>query len=218
MKRLETLVRKASPPAPSHRALWAKRGLDIIGSLALLVMLLPLMLLLAILIRLDSPGPALYLHKRVGKDGHPFTMAKFRTMVDGAHVLREKLQPLNEVEGPVFKLKDDPRVTRLGHWLRRLSLDELPQLFNVLVGHMSLVGPRPALPEEVARYESWHLRRLSVTPGLTGLWQIMGRAGLKDFNRWVEWDLIYIDNWSLLLDLVILFKTLPVVMRGHGAY
>lgn len=218
MKKLETLVQRTSPPAPSRVTLWVKRGGDVCLSLTLIVLLMPCLLLIAVLIRLDSPGPALYLHRRVGRDGRPFTMAKFRTMVDGAHLLRERLASLSEVEGPVFKLKDDPRVTRLGRWLRRLSLDELPQLFNILLGQMSLVGPRPALPEEVALYQDWHRRRLCVTPGLTGLWQIMGRAGIKDFNRWVEWDLVYIDNWSLRLDLAILVKTFPVVMRGHGAY
>lgn len=195
-----------------------KRGLDVLLAGTALLLLLPLLLVIAVLIKLDSTGPVLYTSTRLGKRGKPFTMWKFRSMCPGADGLKGHLQHLNTLQGPVFKMKADPRVTRLGKWLRRASLDELPQLWNIVVGDMALVGPRPPLPEEAADYASWHWRRLDVTPGLTGLWQVEARASEPDFNRWVAYDLRYIDEWSLWLDLRIIARTVPAVLRGHGAY
>jgi len=178
--------------------------------------LFPLLLLIALLIRLDSPGPVLYRQTRVGLNGRRFRFYKFRSMVQGADVLKADLSAQNRMNGPVFKMEKDPRVTRVGRLLRKTSLDELPQLFNVLKGDMSLVGPRPNLPEEVAQYKGWQRRRLSMKPGITGLWQVSGR-NLIDFNEWMKLDLEYIDSWSLGLDLKILLKTIPTVLRGKGA-
>ena len=161
-------------------------------------------------------GTVLYRQTRCGLHGRRFTLFKFRTMVEDAEQQQRHLSHLNEMDGPVFKMKRDPRVTRLGRWLRRLSLDELPQLWNVLKGDMSLVGPRPPVPQEVSAYQRWQRRRLSMRPGLTCLWQIQGRNDL-DFDRWMELDLEYIDNWSPLLDIKILAKTIPVVLTGRGA-
>jgi lipopolysaccharide/colanic/teichoic acid biosynthesis glycosyltransferase len=211
----------AAPPRLADDREWsrrAKRWMDILLAGAALLLLLPLLLLIAGAIRLDSAGPALYAHTRMGRRGRPFTMYKFRSMCPEADRLKEHLQHLNTLKGPVFKLPDDPRVTRLGRILRRTSLDELPQLLNVMFGDMSLVGPRPPLPNETATYADWHWRRMDVTPGLTGLWQISGRASEPDFDRWVAWDLRYIDEWSLGLDVRIIFLTIPAVLRGHGAY
>ena len=208
------------PPEPDRQK-WprrAKRAIDIVLASVALVLVSPLMGLIALAIRLDSTGAAWYAHTRMGRRGRPFTMYKFRTMCLHADRLKEHLQHLNTLKGPVFKLPGDPRITRLGRILRRTSLDELPQLLNVLRGDMSLVGPRPPLPDETATYATWHWRRLDVTPGLTGLWQISGRASEPDFDRWVAWDLRYIDEWSLGLDLRILLQTIPAVLRGHGAY
>ena len=182
----------------------------------LLLFLFPLLLLIALLIRLDSPGPVLYRQTRVGLNGRRFRFYKFRSMVQGADVLKADLSAQNRMNGPVFKMERDPRVTRVGRLLRKTSLDELPQLFNVLKGDMSLVGPRPNLPEEVAQYKGWQRRRLSMKPGITGLWQVSGR-NLIDFNEWMKLDLEYIDSWSLGLDLKILLKTIPTVLRGKGA-
>jgi lipopolysaccharide/colanic/teichoic acid biosynthesis glycosyltransferase len=167
-------------------------------------------------IRLSSQGGVLFRQTRCGLYGRRFTLYKFRTMVEGAEDRLAELQHLNEMDGPVFKSRRDPRVTRLGRLLRKFSLDELPQLWNVLRGDMSLVGPRPPIPEEVARYERWQRRRLSMKPGLTCLWQVNGRNEL-DFRSWIDLDLQYIDSWSLGLDLRILLKTIPVVLSGRGA-
>jgi exopolysaccharide biosynthesis polyprenyl glycosylphosphotransferase len=203
--------------APTSPLLLAgKRALDVLLSMLVLLLALPLILLVAIAIRVTSGGGVLFKQTRCGLNGRRFTLYKFRTMVEGAEERLSEVQHLNEMDGPVFKLRRDPRVTRLGRWLRKLSIDELPQLWNVLRGDMSLVGPRPPIPEEVARYERWQRRRLSMKPGLTCLWQVNGRNEL-DFRSWIELDLQYIDSWSLGLDLKILLKTIPVVLTGRGA-
>ncbi len=172
---------------------------------------------IALLITQDSPGPVLFVQKRVGKGGREFPFYKFRSMVADAEAQRRRLDADNERSGPVFKMKNDPRVTRVGRVLRKYSLDELPQILNVLTGDMSLVGPRPALPREVAQYTDRQRQRLAVTPGLTGLWQVSGRASLS-FERSVELDLFYIQNQSLPLYFQILARTVPAVLRGDGAY
>jgi exopolysaccharide biosynthesis polyprenyl glycosylphosphotransferase len=203
--------------APDHvPALAAKRVTDLLVSGVVLLALSPLLLLIALLVRLDSPGPAIFRQRRVGLHGRVFTLYKFRTMVIDAEERLVQFRQRNEIRGPAFKLRDDPRVTRVGRWLRRLSLDELPQLWNVLRGDMSLVGPRPPLPREVAEYDGWHRRRLSVRPGLTGPWQVAGRNDLPEFDRWVELELEYIDHWSFWLDLKILLRTIPEVFALHG--
>ncbi len=186
-------------------------------SLTGLIVLSPVLLATALLIAVSSRGPVLYRQVRCGLNGRRFTLYKFRTMIEGADAQLDAVAHLNEVSGPAFKARQDPRVTWVGRILRRLSIDELPQLVNVLRGNMSLVGPRPPLPDEVARYERWQLRRLSMKPGLTGLWQVSGRAGLDDFARWIALDLAYIDQWSLWLDLKILLKTIPAVLSARGA-
>jgi len=195
----------------------AKRVMDVVVASLGLVLLAPLMLLIAIAIKLDSPGPVLFRQVRIGKGGKPFWFIKFRSMVKNAEQIKRDLMPQNEVRGgPVFKMRNDPRVTRVGRFLRRYSLDELPQLIHVLHGEMSLVGPRPPLPSEVASYGEWELRRLSVTPGLTCLWQISGRSDIG-FREWVELDHIYIDTMSFWTDLKILLFTVPAVITGKGA-
>ena len=181
-----------------------------------LIVLSPLMGGIALAIKLSGPGPVLFTQIRSGLNGRIFKMFKFRTMVENAEQLREELEARNEMSGPVFKMRKDPRVTRVGRWLRKYSIDELPQLFNVLLGDMSLVGPRPPIPQEVAKYERWQRRRLSMKPGLTCFWQIGGRNEI-DFDEWMELDLKYIDTWSLKLDIIILLKTIPVVLLGRGA-
>lgn len=196
---------------------YGKRVLDLVASSGMLLLLLPFFPLVALAIRLSSPGPILYRSTRLGKNGKAFTFLKFRSMVVDAHENRRHLLHLNEVDGPVFKLSNDPRVTRVGSFLRRTSIDELPQLINVLRGEMSLVGPRPPIPEEVEKYEPWQRRRLEVTPGITCLWQISGRSRLG-FNEWMRLDLQYIQHRSLRLDLKILLRTLPAVLSRDGAY
>lgn len=194
-----------------------KRTVDLIVSLLAMPVVLLCWLVAAIAIKLDSPGPVIFKQVRVGKEGRQFTSYKFRSMVKDAERQLPKLRSRNEATGPVFKMKNDPRVTRVGKWLRRTSLDELPQFCNVLWGDMSLVGPRPPLPEEVARYNRQQRRRLAVKPGITGPWQISGRSDIS-FDEWVKLDLYYIQNWSLLLDLTILLKTTLVVFSRRGAY
>jgi exopolysaccharide biosynthesis polyprenyl glycosylphosphotransferase len=194
-----------------------KRTVDVAVAGVILLLSLPLLALLALMIKLDSPGPILFPQERVGKNGRRFTIFKFRSMVEDAEAQKAALAELNEAEGPLFKIKDDPRRTRLGKWLRKLSLDELPQLYNVLRGDMSLVGPRPPIPTEVAQYKEWHKRRLEVSPGLTGLGQISGRSSLT-FDEVALLDIYYIENWSLGLDAKILLQTVPKVLFGHGAY
>jgi exopolysaccharide biosynthesis polyprenyl glycosylphosphotransferase len=200
----------------SQGRLLVKRLLDIGGALFGLVLAGPVLIGAAIAIKLNSRGPVFFSQVRAGRHGRKFRMMKFRSMVVDAEALRAKLEHLNEMNGPVFKIKHDPRITSVGRFLRKTSIDELPQLFNVLLGDMSLVGPRPPLPSEVTQYEAWQRRRLSVKPGLTGLWQVSGRNQV-DFDQWMELDLQYIDNWSLWLDLKIIFRTVPVVLRGSGA-
>jgi exopolysaccharide biosynthesis polyprenyl glycosylphosphotransferase len=206
-----------SGPADSWQ-LVMKRLIDIAVSAALLLALAPLFAILILLIRLDSPGPVFFAHERVGFNKRRFRMLKFRTMVDGSDQQQHTLEHLNEVKGPVFKIKNDPRVTRVGRLLRRFSIDELPQLVNVLKGDMSLVGPRPLPVRDVKRIElHWHKRRFSIRPGITCLWQVNGRSNIG-FDDWVRMDLDYIDKWSLGLDLLILMKTIPAVFKGPGAY
>jgi len=200
---------------------WAglvKQLIDFFGSLALLILFSVPMLVIAILVKATSPGPVFFRQKRAGLSGKPFMMYKFRSMVTNAEQLKHEISSLNEMSGPVFKVSNDPRVTWLGRLLRRFSADELPQLFNVLVGDMSLVGPRPLPVDEVKRFDDMaHRRRLSVKPGMTCLWQVGGRNEVKDFKEWVRLDLEYIDHWSLWLDMKILWLTIPVVLLGKGA-
>ncbi len=196
--------------------LFVKRLIDIFLSLFLLILLSPLMLVVAILIKLTSKGPVLFKQVRCGLNGRQFTLYKFRTMIVGAEMKRRELEKMNEMDGPVFKIKRDPRITKVGRILRKFSIDELPQLFNVLKGDMSIVGPRPPLPVEVEMYQLWQRRRLSLKPGLTCIWQVSGRNKVK-FEKWMEMDLQYIDNWSLWLDFKIMFKTFFVVLTGYGA-
>jgi exopolysaccharide biosynthesis polyprenyl glycosylphosphotransferase len=197
-------------------ALFVKRTLDVVVALAGLVLSLPLWLAAALAIRLTSRGRVLYRQVRCGLHGRRFVLLKFRTMVADAEKMQGDVAHLNVMDGPVFKAPGDPRVTPMGRLLRRSSLDELPQLLNVLRGDMSLVGPRPPLPDEVERYLPWQRRRLAMKPGITCLWQISGRSHL-DFATWMELDLAYIDNWSLWLDLKILLLTVPAVFSGRGA-
>ena len=194
-----------------------KRISDIVFSLIGLILFFPLMLLIALAIKLDSPGPVLFKQIRVGKGGQKFVFYKFRSMHQGAEEEQPKLTDLDEVVGPTFKIRNDPRCTRVGRILRRTSLDELPQLYNVLRGEMSLVGPRPALPSEVEQYKEWHRRRLEISPGITGLWQVSGRSELT-FDEMCLLDIYYLENWSPLLDLKIALKTIPAVITGTGAY
>ena len=193
-----------------------KRAVDVGLSLVMMALSLPVVAFIALLIKISSRGQVLYSQTRCGLNGRRFTLYKFRTMVADADARKEELLHLNEMDGPVFKLRRDPRVTLFGRFLRRFSLDELPQLWNVLRGDMSLVGPRPPIPDEVARYQRWQRRRLSMKPGLTCLWQISGRNQI-DFDRWMELDLEYIDTWSPWLDMKILLKTVPAVLSGRGA-
>jgi exopolysaccharide biosynthesis polyprenyl glycosylphosphotransferase len=193
----------------------AKRALDLGGSAFLLLLLSPLFALLAALVKLESSGDALFRQERVGLHGRTFRVVKFRSMCSGAEQQLEGVRQLNVIRGHAFKAERDPRVTRVGRFLRRTSLDELPQLWNVLRGEMSLVGPRPPLPREVAEYDVWHRRRLSMKPGMTGLWQIGARSE-AEFDRWVEKDLEYIDRWSFWLDLKIIARTVPAMLSGEG--
>jgi lipopolysaccharide/colanic/teichoic acid biosynthesis glycosyltransferase len=192
-----------------------KRTIDLLGALALLLVLSPILIIAAAAVAFTSSGPILYRQQRVGRDGAPFTMLKFRSMHERAHEERDLHR--NEATGPVFKIRDDPRVTNVGRVLRRLSIDELPQLFNVVKGQMSLVGPRPALPEECAHYTEREMGRLLVKPGLTCRWQVSGRSDVT-FDQWVDMDLEYIETWSLRQDFVLMLKTVPAVISGRGAY
>lgn len=210
---------------PVHRGLlnaawWQlalKRMVDIVISALAIVVLAPLLLAVALLVTLTSRGPVFFVQQRVGKGGAPFRMAKFRSMYRDAPDRRDEHVHSNMHDGPIFKIRDDPRVTPVGRAIRKLSIDELPQLFNVLLGEMSLVGPRPPLPEEFLRYSTRDRGRLLVKPGVTCIWQVSGRSDL-DFQTWVDMDLEYIETWSLRLDLVLLAKTVPAVLTGRGAY
>jgi len=201
-------------PKPVQTAL--KRALDVLLSAAALWILSPILVGTAICVKLTSKGPVLFKQPRVGMHGRPFNMLKFRSMVVNAEELKEKLLAQNEQTGPVFKMKADPRVTAVGRFIRKYSVDELPQLINILRGEMSIVGPRPPVPQEVAQYEPWQRRRLSVRPGLTCVWQVSGRNEIS-FEQWMYLDMQYIDNWSLGQDLGLILKTVPVVLTGRGA-
>lgn len=193
-----------------------KRTLDIICSIIGLTLLSPIILVVAILIKLESKGPIIFSQKRVGLNGKEFDMYKFRSMVQNAEELKEKLAKQNEMSGPMFKIKDDPRVTKVGKFIRKTSIDELPQLINVLKGEMSLVGPRPSLPKEVEKFERWMLKRLDVKPGLTCYWQVSGRNNI-DFEDWMKLDLQYVEDRSFLLDLKLIFKTFFVLFGDKNA-
>ncbi len=201
----------------SKGALLVKRLIDVTVSAVGLLLCAPLFLLIALAVRLDSPGPVIFRQTRVGLRGRHFEMYKFRSMHVGAEEQQDMLAEFNEADGPIFKIRDDPRLTRVGRILRRLSLDELPQLVNVLRGEMSLVGPRPPIPAEVEKYQEWHKKRLEAPPGMTGLWQVSGRSRLS-FDEMVLLDIYYIENWSLWLDFKILMRTIPKVLLGEGAY
>jgi lipopolysaccharide/colanic/teichoic acid biosynthesis glycosyltransferase len=190
--------------------------IDILVSGVGLIILSPIFLIIGILIKLSSEGPVFYEWNVMGFNKKPFRSWKFRTMIVNADEIKEKLASLNEMNGPVFKVMNDPRITKVGRFLRKFSLDELPQIWSVFKGDMSLVGPRPAFSNELARYASWHRRKLSIKPGITCLWQVNGRNKVNDFNEWARMDLEYIDNWSLWLDIKILLKTIPSVFRGTG--
>jgi exopolysaccharide biosynthesis polyprenyl glycosylphosphotransferase len=203
--------------APQGRTLFVKRLLDILISLSCIICFTPLFLITAILIKLTSPGPVFFVQKRLGLNKRVLSVCKFRTMVQGAEEKQAALEHLNEITGPVFKITDDPRITPIGKFLRKTSIDELPQLFNVLKGDMSLVGPRPLPLRDYRGFDKdWHRRRFSIRPGITCLWQISGRSTVQ-FDRWMELDMEYIDHWSVWLDLEILIRTIPAVLKGSGA-
>jgi lipopolysaccharide/colanic/teichoic acid biosynthesis glycosyltransferase len=208
----------ASPTVRVHRSL-VKRGIDVVGAALGLVVVAPLLIVLGLIVKLDSPGPVVYVQTRVGLRGRTFRMLKLRTMRDGADDERRTLAPLSRGDDPrIFKIPRDPRVTRVGRSVRRWSLDELPQLYNVLVGDMSLVGPRPFVEPEDVPPEALHVVRLTVKPGITGLWQVSGRSDIVDFDEVVRLDRHYIEHWSLALDLRILARTVPTVLGRKGAY
>jgi len=193
-----------------------KRAIDIFGAAFLVTVLSPLFLVLAMAVKLDSPGEIFYRWRVMGHGGRPFLSFKFRSMIRNADDLKDKLEARNEMTGPVFKITGDPRVTATGKWMRRYSLDELPQLYSVLKGDMSLVGPRPPLVTEYERFTGYQKQKLSVKPGITGLWQVNGRNQIHDFDEWVRLDLDYIRRWSLWLDTKILFRTVTAVVTGCG--
>jgi exopolysaccharide biosynthesis polyprenyl glycosylphosphotransferase len=213
----EVQLLSLSSAPDSELRLFFKRIFDVALSFAALIAFSPVLLGIAAMIRMSSPGPVLFRQTRCGLGGRRFMLYKFRSMINNAEQLRAELHQLNELDGPVFKISDDPRITTVGRWLRRFSLDELPQLWNILRGDMSFVGPRPAVPEEVEQYEDWQRRRLRMRPGLTCTWVLEGRNHV-DFNRWMQLDLTYIDNWSLWLDFKIFLRTIPIVLSGRGAY
>lgn len=217
MEFLENVPLMTFSTTPDHAlSLLVKRVMDVVLSSVLLILLFPFMVIVGLAVKLTSRGPVIYRQVRCGLYGRKFVLYKFRSMRDGAEDVLWEIRHLNEMDGPVFKMRNDPRVTPLGWFLRRSSIDELPQFWNVLKGDMSLVGPRAPLPEEVREYSRWQRRRLSVKPGITCLWQVSGRNEI-DFHEWMKLDLHYIDNWSLLLDLKILLRTFPVVILGRGA-
>jgi exopolysaccharide biosynthesis polyprenyl glycosylphosphotransferase len=198
-------------------ALLFKRAFDLVSSAAAILAFSPVLLATAIAIKLESPGPVFFRQVRVGKNGRPFKMYKFRSMRLDAESRLESLRAQNEASGPVFKMKNDPRVTRVGHFIRRTSIDELPQFLNVLLGEMSVVGPRPPVPGEVRQYQRWQRRRLSVKPGITCTWQVSGRSNIS-FDEWMALDLEYIDTWSLWRDVQICLQTIPAVLTSRGAH
>ncbi|WP_035285983.1 sugar transferase [Clostridium tertium] len=194
----------------------SKRIIDIIGSLIGLILLSPILIIVGILIKFESKGPIVFTQKRVGKDGKEFDMYKLRSMVVNAEEIKEKLKEQNEMSGPMFKMKDDPRITKVGKFIRKTSIDELPQLVNILKGDMSLVGPRPSLPNEVKEFETWMLKRLNVKPGLTCYWQVMGRNNI-DFEDWMKLDVKYVNERSFWLDIKLIFKTVFVLFGDRNA-
>lgn len=210
----ETLVFSSGWASGPHSL--AKRAMDVIGSSIMLVLLSPLFLLLAVLVKLSSSGPVFYRSNFIGEGGRPFWAYKFRSMYVNADQLKAHLAHLNEMRGPVFKMTEDPRITPLGKWIRKYSLDEIPQFFSVLKGDMSLVGPRPNLETEHKFFTPYQKQKVSVRPGITCLWQVNGRNEISDFDEWVRLDLEYIRTWSLWLDIKLLLKTVPVVIRGSG--
>jgi exopolysaccharide biosynthesis polyprenyl glycosylphosphotransferase len=220
---VEFRVAEQAPPKQRgllNAARWqlaVKRGMDIMLSGLALVVLTPLLLAVAIMVGVTSRGPIFYVQERVGRGGKPFRMLKFRSMYRDAHDRRFEHVEQNMHQGPIFKIRDDPRITPVGRAIRRLSIDELPQFFNVLLGHMSLVGPRPPLPEEFLDYTDRERQRLLVKPGVTCIWQVSGRSDI-DFKTWIDMDLEYIETWSVRLDLKLLAKTVPAVLTGRGAY
>ena len=213
LEEIPLLTFSTTPGRELHLAL--KRLLDIFISLFVLIVSLPLFFLIAVLIKIDAKGPVLFKQTRIGLNGRQFVLLKFRSMILNAEEQIDQIKTLNEMQGPVFKSAKDPRITRMGKYLRKFSLDELPQFFNVLKGDMSIVGPRPPIPKEVQQYARWQRRRLSMKPGITCIWQISGRNEI-DFEEWMKMDLQYIDNWSLALDLIILIKTIPAVLTAKG--
>ena len=210
-------------PDHAHSFSWViqqrlKRVIDIVLSLSLLILLSPLFLIVALLVKFTSQGRVLYEFRVLGKNARPFVAYKFRTMVENADYLKPALLRSNEMKGPAFKMRNDPRVTPLGKWLRKFSIDELPQLWSVLIGDMSLVGPRPPFADEFVRYEPWQWGRLAITPGITCIWQVAGRSDIRNFDEWAALDMRYIADWNLALDLKLLLLTIPAVLRGRGAY
>jgi len=195
-----------------------KRVIDVIGSGIGLILLLPVFAVIALIIKKFSAGSILYRSNYIGERAQPFVGYKFRSMVSDADDMKMDMAHLNHMHGPAFKIRDDPRITLVGSFLRKFSLDELPQLWSVLKGDMSLVGPRPPLPDEFEKYEEWHRAKLAVTPGITCYWQINGRSDIHNFDDWIRLDLKYIEEWNLWTDMKILARTIPVVLRGHGAY
>jgi len=210
-------VSKARAALQRDTWLVLKRCMDIAGATSALLIISPILLTTAAAVKLTSPGPVFFRQLRVGKDGKPFYMLKFRSMHKNAEAAQAELMKYNEASGPVFKIRDDPRITPVGRFIRKYSIDELPQLWHVLVGEMSLVGPRPPIPSEVADYEDWHRRRLEVKPGLTCIWQVCGRSDVS-FDEWMRMDIEYIETRTLLLDIKLLLKTIPAVLGGRGAY
>lgn len=204
-------------PEQSGAYSFFKRLLDVVVAVIIMILLIPVIPLIAIMIKLDSPGPVFFKQDRVGKGGRVFKFYKFRSMYREAEQQKHQVESLNEQEGPIFKVKSDPRVTTVGRFLRRSSLDEIPQIFNVLKGDMSIVGPRPHMPDEVAQYQPWHRQRLDVMPGITCLWQISGRSHVS-FNEWMRLDMEYVSNRSLKTDFMIFLKTIPAVIARRGAY
>ncbi|WP_288222116.1 sugar transferase [uncultured Clostridium sp.] len=194
-----------------------KRTMDIFGSFIGIILLSPVFLIVAILIKLDSKGKVLFSQRRVGLNGKEFEIYKFRSMVEDAEELKKLLKDKNEMSGPMFKIKEDPRITKVGKFIRKTSIDELPQLLNVLKGEMSLVGPRPSLPSEVKNFEPWMLKRLEVKPGLTCYWQVSGRNNIS-FNEWMELDIKYVNEGNILLDIRLIFKTIFLLFGDNNAY
>jgi exopolysaccharide biosynthesis polyprenyl glycosylphosphotransferase len=199
-----------------YTGLLGKRVADILSALGVIIIGMPFFLLVALIIKLDSKGPVFFKQKRSGLRGKTFNLYKFRTMVVGADKMKAELQAQNEMSGPAFKMTNDPRITRVGRFLRKVGIDEFPQFINVLRGDMSMIGPRPPLPDEVAKYERWQMRRLSMRPGITCLWQVSRERNSITFDEWMRLDMEYIDNWSISLDIVIILKTVRTMFRADG--